>query len=56
LQWTCTKTDFVFDLPTTKSWLPARQVVQAGRYPRTKGAEDFIRSIDLGFYPKIIMR
>ena len=28
----------------TKSWLPARHVVQAGSYPRTKGAEDFPRT------------
>jgi hypothetical protein len=32
-------------LPKTKSWLPARHIVQAGRYPRTENAEDFTRSI-----------
>ena len=38
-----TKTDLV--LLETKSLLPARHVVQAGRYPRTNGAENVTRSI-----------
>jgi hypothetical protein len=40
-----------------KSWLPARQVVQAGNYPQAKNSEDFTRAkLVFGFNPKTILR
>ncbi|MGR3174776.1 MAG: hypothetical protein ACUZ8N_09275 [Candidatus Scalindua sp.] len=47
-----TKTDLVLFFSKTKSWLPARHVVQAGSYPRTKGAEDFPRTKGAEDFPR----
>ena len=52
-----TKTGLVFGFKKNKSWLPARQVVQAGSYPRTgKRRGLYSGKTVFGFYPKTILR